>query len=208
MIDVVCALPSRGLVHSRTEESVYRSLQHANVSWQRVYTHNYPIPNSHNHAIRNALEYDPRWIWLVEEDVSPPTEALAKLLATIEAQKADVVTGWYLLSGGTPSFMTNSRGELLFAGTGCMLASAGVFSKLPTPWFQVGTSYTIEDDMLKPKMQETAAYGGHDVDFYYRLRKHGITVAFNPHVQCIHWVLQERGAPLSNNGCHKITPVF
>lgn len=71
-MELAVALPTRGLIHSRTIEAVIQAIEHRGIrEYTLVLTHDLPIPDSHETVCKQALATGAEFIWLVEEDVVP-----------------------------------------------------------------------------------------------------------------------------------------
>src|ERR1051326_6708994 len=126
--DGVVAICSRGLVHSRTEESVEMNLRprrRAGEVWYVEHTHDLPIPVAQTEITERALRHNPEFVWFVEEDNVIPSGTLFHMRQL--AEKHDVVVADYPLKDGNRSIYKSDKGSVLFGGMGCLLARARVF---------------------------------------------------------------------------------
>lgn len=205
MIDIVAAVCTRETLHSRAAEGMDVNLINSGLRWDRVWEHDKPIPDAQNSVIERALALSPEWVWMVEEDVEAPPDALAKMLAV----EHPVVTAKYRLRGGQWCHIVNNQNRLIFAGTGCLLIHAVVLRMMERPWFRSDLLYAVDPlsgNWSDPVTTEREQYGKHDVHFFASLAKQGIYGALSD-VTCKHWHVKTPGKANSNNGCHLIEEV-
>ena len=119
----------------------------------------YDVATARNNCAQRMLDGDYTHLMLVDNDVTPPKDALANLLA----DDLDVVSGYYAHrnKGNEPSPLTNvcKRGELNYSmqysgdelreelakgnevvrihggGMGCILIKRHVFERIAYPWY-------------------------------------------------------------------------
>jgi hypothetical protein len=201
---VIC---SRGLIHSRTIESVEKNIHVVEdmkkQTWISVFTHERPIPDAQNWAISKALTYGPKWIWMVEEDIEVPFGHLDSMQDYMVKKKAFAVASSYSLKGGLKAHQVID-GEVVFVGLGCVLFDTWVFTQIKNPWFQTET-YSINRDVVK-KLRERAVYGGHDVNFWMKMKEHDLSWCLHPY-EVTHLELVKHGADRVNHGYHTIRPI-
>ena len=100
--------PSRGLVHSRTEQTADMARQwaeHKGHEWANYWTHDLPIPDCFNVITQRAHAWGADLIWILEEDIALefPTLALHAMLSAIE-DGADVAIVDYTVGSPVPGF--------------------------------------------------------------------------------------------------------
>ena len=195
---IVTCICSRGLVHSRTVESVFSNLLSAGCKWDVVFTHDEPIPDAQNHIVRAALVDEPTHVWFVEEDIVPPDGCLTEMLDS----DSKVVSARYKLEGGQWAHRMKD-GDVLFCGLGCLLVDSSVFRILEQPWFSSCFSY---DEFLENRTQEPRRYGGQDIYFFAQLKKAGIQ-ADVVEVECDHLRVIKFGKSGDNTGFHSIRSI-
>ena len=204
---VVC-ICSRGLVHSRTVEAIERNLDEAiakGYAWSRkkVWTHSLPIPEAQNAVVEMARQYQPEWLWFVEEDMQPGDGVLIGLLEF--GSRFDVVSARYRLKGGAwcrGGTDTNPT----FVGLGCLLVRMSVFDRIGLPYFRSDLSFdsSLNRPSLRPSQERV--HGGQDIYFYARLKQSGIKFFYAP-IECTHLNVVRCGDPVSNFGFHDIRPI-
>lgn len=193
---VVCVC-SRGLVHSRTMEGIDKNMNEVSGDWERVFTHDLPIPEAQNTIVEEARKHNPKWLWFVEEDVVPPDGVLKSLLS--ETKEHDVVVAKYKLRGGAWSHYPRS-GPLLFAGLGCLLVHLKVFDRIGYPYFRTDRQFGFA---LRPAGRQKQKYGGQDVYFFAMLKKFKIEAKLLD-IECQHLYVTKAGDVLNNVGFHDI----
>lgn len=203
---VVC-LCSRGLVHSRTIESIENNLEQLRTreqAWRIVFTHDLPIPEAQNEIVKRARALGPEWIMFVEEDNVLPDGMIAQMMRLAILQYADVVTADYRLPRGMTCVHRSAKtGEVVFSGMGCLLVRARVFDRVPQPWFDTREFYWNDELSVFEVRAGRNGYGGQDVDFFYKLREAGIR-AVEIKRQCGHLRLKNDFTPRTNNGCYEV----
>jgi hypothetical protein len=190
---VVCVC-SRGLVHSRTLESIHANIREFS-DWHVLFTHDLPIPEAQNEIIGKALKYKPKYLWFLEEDVVAPPETLFKLLLGVRAGFLTVAR--YRLRGGRWSYYPENKP--VFSGLGCLLAKTELFTKLDKPYFSTDTVY---DRDLEFSVKKECEYGGQDVSFFANMKRNDIE--FNTvDIECDHLKVDKFGF----NSIHEISKV-
>jgi len=185
------ALPSRGLVHSRTIESILKA---TNYRWPLFFTHELPPGDAQNGVVRAALRESPaEWLLLVEEDNTVPCNLLTGLANTHDnVQVLD-----YPLDGGNCAVVPDGVGGVLHAGLGCMLVRQAVFERLDWPWFAVRGFRAYRDGGRKFLEPARIADGrGADVYFSWNLQQAGETIVRIPG-EAGHWRVRDyrKGKP-------------
>lgn len=210
-MELVVALPSRGLIHSRTIEAVIRAIEYRGIQdYTLVLTHDLPIPDSHETVCEQALATGAEFIWIVEEDVVPPVDALELMFEYMSRMQADGAFIDYPLGGPeTWNCAAVWDGYVVFCGTGCLLLKRSVFETIPRPWFERGkeVSLSVENGELNVQtFKSYYPYGGQDIHFMLKMRNHGLRVAYVPMdvAICQHLELLSWGRPGDNAGTHKV----
>jgi hypothetical protein len=208
------ATPSRGLVHSRTVAAVHKTLAGAPVrlaGW--VLTHDLPIPGCHEHVCELALATGAELIWLVEEDVVPPANAVVVMLDAMR-EKAAVGAFVDYPIGHNPTWncaQVAADGYVVWCGTGCLLLRREAFEALPRPWFD--NRYEVEvrvrpEGVSVREFPRPYEYGGQDIGFTLGLWRRGVRIAYVPPAVaiCQHLYLETWGQMGVNSGVHRVTP--
>ena len=201
---IVCVC-SRGLMMSRTAESIDRNKENMSGLWVTEYTHEDPIPDAQNNVTEKALARKPEWIWYVEEDVVPPFKALNKMVRHSIAENIPVISAWYGLDGGLKTYEKSNDGTLLFSGLGCLLVKAEVFTQLEKPYFRTDSTWTAdlhEGKLIRSHDRgESINYGKQDIHFWGTLFENEIKSALL-NIECLHLAVAKYGEPNDNNGVH------
>ena len=207
-------LPSRGLINSQTIESVLDNLQEVEfigVQWNIFFSHNLPIPEAQNHAIRNSLTFDPNYYWFVEEDNLIPPGTLKKMLnrqqdnETKEGQWGVVACDYPQGASAQESGVVIKDGKVWWCAFGCMLVADWVFALLPEPWIRNDKTWQIVNkETLELKEQDVPnKYGGQDIQFGMTLKKMGIRIDVLDDIPVGHIKLKKEGKSGSNDGTHE-----
>lgn len=191
---VVVALPTRGLIFSRTITSMLD-----NGLTDYCIVEGLPIPDSHNTAVKRALELKPTHVFLLEEDIFLPPGTLQKMLA-IDAPV--VFCNYPVLDTGEGTGTIYSRhGQIWHGPTGCALVKKEVFEQLNKPWFETDYSFHAKTWEL---MNIRNKYGGQDIHWGYKLRRAGIEMKQVPNWQVEHLRCAQLTRIENNNGAYEI----
>lgn len=203
------ALPTRGLLHSRTLEALVVAAQRAaelDVAWLVGWaiTHDLPIPEAHETAAARAIATGADYVWFVEEDNVPPADALVELFRLMAGPSVALAALDYPLATNpvTGCFHHADDGELLWCGLGCTLVSARVLASLPRPWVTEGKAVEMIGSRTRVVDVEPD-YGGQDVWLCHRLRAAGLRLAGSD-LLCGHLRVREAGAAATNHGAHRV----
>ena len=210
-MEFVVTICDRGVVFGRTMQAILDNVRAAFPLWDEaslgqqydiVWSHDKPIPEAQTSVVERALTINPFYIWMVEEDVVPPTQTLTKLMHLIEKEKTDAATAWYKVEGGSSS-VYQKNGRFICGGLGCLLVKAIAFTKMPKPWFSTHYAYTLVDGALIETGNGEQAYGRQDIHFYAQMANAGLKTSFLD-IECEHLYVAEYGKPKVNDGCHTI----
>lgn len=226
-------LPSRGLVFSKTMESVIkgmRELSKLGIATDIFMSHDLPIPLSHNFCVEQALQNPAiKKILFIEEDNFMFNDAFIALATS----DYDIATLNYNDKNGFPKGIVhyNEAGEVLWCGLGATIIKREVFEKLGSPYFRIDTRYKVvkkhmqdgkiitEHEEIEPRtvynettgkveeVKDPWKYGGLDVDFYTRVRRIGYRITVLPNYKAHHFQLIKLGEQYTNNGIHEIRQV-
>lgn len=230
MIAIAC--PSRGLIYSRTVQSMIEGMQHLNslgLPTRYYTTHDLPIPDCHDYCVSQALQDGAQRIIFIEEDMYVFPEGYEALVAS----GSPISTMQYNDKNGSPHGIVhyNEAGEVIWAGLGATCIKAEVFTTIGKPYFRTDHMYRnirrqnkggvmvtdymeieprqIYDDQTHKTVEhrDSYKYGGQDIDFYTRARKAGFTVELLQGHKAHHFDLVKLGEPYINNGLHTIRQV-
>jgi hypothetical protein len=191
---VVVALPTRGIIYARTIKSMLD-----NGLTEYCIVEGLPIPDSHNTAVKQALERDPTHVFMLEEDIELPPCTLQMMLSI----DAPVVFCNYpvLDTGEGTGCIYMQHGQIWHGPTGCALVKRAVFDKMPQPWFETDYSFDARDWRL---MNIPNKYGGQDIHWGYKLRKLHIEMRQVPNWQVLHLRSPQLARIENNHGCYDI----
>lgn len=213
-IAIIC--PSRGLIHSRTVESIFYGIQE--VKEHEFYfftTHELPIPDAQNDCLKRAFVWGAERVLSIEEDNVLDSQAF-RALSTCSEPLAILQ---YNDRNGSPHGIIhkNETGDIMWSGIGALKADKEIFDAIGQPYFRTDVRYAIKrkplgDGTVVTHFEEIPhkspqQYGGLDVDFYTRARSKGYKVyQVQGHV-AHHMELIKIGDKYTNNGCHEIRTV-
>jgi hypothetical protein len=150
-----------------------------------------PYDVMRNRACEKALLLGHQWIMFLDDDVVPPADAFARLVA----HGADVISGLYyrrnppicpvamIFQDGTPTWVTswNPPGatvEVDLVGAGCLLIHRRVLERTPRPWFEWETD--------KPEHAGKIGTMSEDFAFCVHAKKAGFRIYLDTSVHCEH----------------------
>jgi hypothetical protein len=147
------------------------------------------VGEARNHMVEQALKDGVEWLFFLDYDVIPPSNALVKLLSL----KTDIAAGVYhskavpsypliYVKGWKYAFEDWNEGDLIAAdgsGMGCTLIKMDVFKKVKPPWFRTVTGYS-------PKTQEILGHMTEDIYFCDKARAAGCKIVVDTSVQAGH----------------------
>lgn len=233
---IAICTPSRGLVYSKTVESIFKGMQELNKHGlaTRYYTsHDLTIPHGHNFCVEQGLQDDCTTFIFIEEDMFVFPEGFLALSSTTEP----LVTMQYNDKNGSPHGIIhyNESGDVIWGGLGATAIKREVFETLGSPYFRTDTLYknirTSKKDVdgkeihiteYEPQERHTRynretnkveeiieeyKYGGLDIDFYTRARKAGYKIHLLKDHKAHHFDLVQLGEKHTNNGLHIIRQV-
>lgn len=203
-------IATRGLVHSRTIESVYKNIE-PNLTptdeYKFFFTHDMVIPDAQNKLVVDAMVWGADYLWFVEEDMLIPDGVLQGMLA----ENKPVMAVDYPVGEKRYSTLAIKGGEILWCGLGCTLFARDVFEKTKGKeygkWFETDKTVRITDkDKMEYVIDENVPYkyGGHDILFGIKLRENGIPIVRLPGVIAGHMRVEDYGKRETNSGVHTI----
>lgn len=216
---VVTLTPSRGLMHSRTVAAVLAALDTATAhgaitarGW--LLSHDLPIPDSHESLAEQGMATGADFLWFVEEDVLPPSDALVLLLTRQRETGAGVVLMDYPV-GEHPTRSAilrqpdDGRSTILYGGIGCALIAREALERIPQPWFDTSHEYALSQAndgryILTRNTNRAYDYGGLDVAFCCHATQYGVSLAAVNGAMAGHARVRAFGAPHTNDGAHSI----
>jgi hypothetical protein len=233
---IAICTPSRGLIFSKTVECIFNGIAELNkhgLATQTYFSHELPIPSSHNNVTEKALQDNANVIIFIEEDMYVFPEGF---LALANAQ-GDIATMQYNDKNGSPHGIIhyNEAGEVIWGGLGATSFKRHVFETLGSPYFRTdtlyknvknkvriidGKEYRVTEYEAQTKHQEYNKelmkfvdldegykYGGLDIDIYTRARKAGFKIELLKDHKAHHFDLIALGEKHTNNGLHEIRQV-
>lgn len=199
---IAVCLPSRGLIHSRTFEAVWKNVNRIRLlrdtEVELFFSHDNKIPDCFNVIAEEALLWGADFVWFVEEDMVPPEMGLVTLLSS----PGDVRGHDYPIAHNNQPVTVYKDGEAIFTGMGSLLIPAYILQKtLP---FRADVAYVIEDGEYIRK-DWPVGYGGQDVHFFMQLRELGYSLTIAGEAD--HLRVYKYGMGDTNNGCHEIASI-
>lgn len=216
---IAICLPSRGLVYSKTMQSVIDGMQALNkvgVATKYFASHDLPIPDSHNYCVETALQdMAVDKIFIIEEDMYIFPDAFVALATA----QVDIAALQYNDKNGSPFGIVhkNEVGEVIWTGLGAVTIKREVFEKLGVPYFKTHPRYGVKkknnengvfvSEFYELESPEPYFYGGLDINFYTRARKLGYKITILPEYKAHHFALVQMGEEADNHGVHVIRQV-
>lgn len=227
---IAVCVATRGLIHTRTMQSIFDGINFCGFDCKLYTTHNLPIPDSQNKLVDQALSDGADRLFFIEEDMFLFPQAFKAMCES----EGNIVTLQYNDKNGSPHGIIhyNELGEIIWAGLGATIIDREVFEKIGQPYFRIDVLYKnvkkYVDDLgraitqfeeLPPisewdskqnkfvKKVNNYKYGGQDINFYTRARECGYTIMKLDDHKAHHFQLVKLGEPHINNGCHVIKEV-
>ena len=208
-----CILPSRGMVFSRTMESVFNNIKNVDIPVELYMAHDLPLPDCFNVPLQKALDDDCDLIWFVEEDMIFPDDTLKKMIddyinghMAISTEYADRRTGKSLVT-------RNYKGKVLYSGMGCMLLDRKIIEKIGKPYLRKSVFWILKDNNnkvlgIEPHLELTQkGYGTQDVWLSWNITNQGHEIYLNK-AKVGHMQLMEKSKDCLDNGQHTIKTVY
>lgn len=231
---IAICVPSRGLVFSKTMQSVVKGMQELGklgVATDLFMSHDLPIPDSHSFCVEQAMQNPAilKLLFIEEDNYLFPDAFVA--LATSDY---DITTLQYNDKNGSPFGIIhyNEANDILWAGLGATCIRRGVFEAIGQPYFRTDHRYKVikkrqaddgrlivDYEEIEPRQEwnekeskfeearDEYKYGGLDIDFYTRARKAGYKIATLSSYKAHHFELVKLGLPHMNKGVHEIRQV-
>lgn len=176
---IVIAIPSRGLMHSRTMDDVLKNTKDFEVEF--IFSHGRAQPDAQNYITEEALKLKPEYILYFDDDVALFSNKIVyELLAALRSNPdRKVAVADYPCTKHGSSVVHIRNGKFESAGMGIVLVRPEVFDKLERPFFRCDTQYTWDGEQLEanpvpPNHEPGMVHGLHDVDWFQRLLKVGV----------------------------------
>ena len=198
---IAICIASRGLIHSKTLESVCNNLRKG-YRWRMFFTHDLPIPDAQNDLVARAMKWGATYLFFVEEDMFIPKHTLNRMLE----EKKPIMAVDYPVGDKRYSCIARKKGEILWCGLGCTLIHRNVFDKIGKPWFETDKTVRItSEDPFEYVIDEGIPYkyGGHDILFGVRAREKGVEISQLDGITAGHIKPVSSGKDGSNDGIHK-----
>lgn len=184
-VKIAICIPSRGMLHSRFMEDVLNNIldmfDHVDYTYRFFFSHGQPQPNAENFIVENALKWQPDVLWILDDDMLLPPQMLYTCWLKMIETQSQVVVAHYPVARNQDALHIRD-GQFESAGMGCVLIRPSAFDVLERPYFRCDTQYTWDGEKLVPgpvpdNHEPQSVHGLHDVDFFQRLLKGGITPA-------------------------------
>lgn len=208
--------PSRGLIHSRTVQSIFDGIRSVREhEWCFFTTHDKPIPDAQNDCLERAFTWGAEVILSIEEDNVIDIPAFQALVRN----DYPIAILQYNDRNGSPHGIIHKDGanNILWSGIGALKVKKEVFEAIGKPYFRTEVRYSVKkkpqgDGTVVTQFEEIPhrspqQYGGLDVDFYTRARNKGYTITQVQGHIAHHMKLVKLGEGFTNNGCHDIQAV-
>lgn len=199
-MNIAIIIPSRGILLTKTKESVDRELASVACRAEFYYSHGLPIPDCFNIPTEQALSNKLDYIWYVEEDVIIPRGGLRVMLELSKISDNGIVAINYPLrhwGGLSEGWYREGTKEPIrtWVGMGCTLVRRDVFIKIREltgcPFFKPAKLITSHGGSGTKNKVLTAVecdreYGGQDIYFCHLARTAGFKIAVVPDMLADH----------------------
>lgn len=204
-MNIAVCLPSRGLIHSRTIESIQCMDVPSGVTLMQPWhiSHDLPIPDAHNYVATQGMAAGADALMFVEEDNILHPQSLAEMLKLLEAGYDWAFVDYPLLPDRPAPCYYVHHGEVIFTGMGSTLIHRRVFAGLPYPWFSSNARITITPEKVQFAYAPNP-YGGQDVYLAHEARKIGYRIGVVQGIVGKHAKLKQPGKLSNNHGVHEI----
>lgn len=160
-----------------------------------------PVDKARELICEQALIVGAPYVWFVDDDTVPPSNALRMLLFTLEQHpEAAAIGGIYCIRDEPPSPLVLKEGgsginwdwkvgevfETWGIGAGCLLIRTEALKKLPKPWFKF-IDVALGEDGFQGPVPVNRFYVGEDVYFCNKLQKAGYKILAHGGVLCDHY---------------------
>jgi hypothetical protein len=214
MTSFAVVTPSRGLVHSRSVESVMAAIEVATAAGHEFrgwrLSHDLPIPDCDNDVAERGLATGAETLFWVEEDMVIPERSLLAQLALFEAGH-QISAVDYPVGADNWGCIAHNNGDIPWCGLGCTLIGRAVFDAIARPWFRTDKVYAIvgqpgarrfvERDDPRPAERK---WGQQDIWFFRQAIEAGFTITEVPGMSAGQAKVRELGKPATNVGWHQI----
>lgn len=189
---IVC--PSRGLVHTRTIQSLIDN----DLNLNNLITGSGDLPHIQNELTREALKSYPDVVIFIEDDMVLPPKTIARMEKVIGA----IVAVEYPLDNGYSS-VARHNSKPIWCGLGCTMVKRRVLLEVGDPIFTTDHSYRIHTDPFRlEKIDVPNKYGGHDINFCLRARELGYEIEVVPGVEVEHLRTDALNREQTNKGAY------
>ena len=193
-LKIVC--PTRGLIHSRT----LQSLKDNDIDLNDLIIGSGDLPHIQNELTREALKSAPSHVLFIEDDMTFPHKFLERMLKTMGA----IVAIEYPLDNGYSTVFRHNE-EIMWCGLGCTLVNAKVLREIGDPYFTSDHSYKLtEEPFTLEKIDTPNKYGGHDINFCMRARELGYEIKMLPGFEADHLRTDALNRVQTNKGAHNV----
>jgi len=194
-------LPSRGIMFSKTMESVFNNVKGLD-DVSLYMAHGRPIPDCFNEPLNKALKEGCDAISFVEEDMDIPSDTLRKFIASEEPV---ITTDYADRRTGVPLILRDTDDNVIFSGMGCMLVRREVFEKMEKPYVKPMVFWKVQhpngDIEWEPHPEiPFNGYGGQDLGFCHKIRKAGYRITEYHNIKIGHMMLVAKSEDIINNG--------
>lgn len=156
-----------------------------------------PVDEARNWLAEQAIQMNAKYLFFIDEDVTPPGHALRQLIYQAEHHPEGMVFGGIYCHKSPPAMPMIFRGlgagpywdwkvgeffEVDGISMGCTLIRTEVFEKIEKPWFK-----TVDDASAYWDGVPKAEVWTEDLYFCDKVRKAGYTVYADAQVLCEHW---------------------
>lgn len=160
-----------------------------------------PIDKARELICEQALIVNAPYVWFVDDDTVPPSNAIKMLLFTLEQHpEAAAIGGVYCVREDPPMplvFSDNGKGinwdwkvgevfETWAMGAGCLLIRTEALKKIEKPWFKT-VDVAVGEASAPGTIPINRLFVGEDVYFCNKVQKVGYKILAHGGVLCDHW---------------------
>lgn len=180
---LLLAIPTTGAIHPEIMLNIFNQKRPKDLKVNFAYTDGAWIAQARNGLAEHTIKLDCDWLWFVDSDTIPPTDALQKMLALADKSNADIICPPVKDRNGEPRIALFDKDfndileiredcEIGYGGMSCTLIKRRVLDCLfkkyskPFEWGVLSNGHNTGEDIMfchRAKMEGFKIWGIHDV---------------------------------------------